>query len=79
ESRVAAIWSEVLGVPVVGPRANFFDLGGVSQTATQAVARLRDAFRVQLPLRELFLKPTVGELARRLDELRSAADRLAPP
>ena len=77
EERVAAIWSEVLGVPVAGSRANFFDLGGVSLTATRAVARLRDAFRVELPLRELFLKPTVGELARALDEIGSAGAR--PP
>jgi amino acid adenylation domain-containing protein len=63
EARLAAIWAEVLGLPRVGVHDNFFDLGGHSLTATQVVARIRDAFDLELPLRALFESPTIAELA----------------
>jgi amino acid adenylation domain-containing protein len=66
ERRLADIWQKVLGVPRVGVLDNFFDLGGHSLLATQVVARLRDAFGVELPLRTLFEAPTVAALAQHI-------------
>jgi acyl-coenzyme A synthetase/AMP-(fatty) acid ligase/acyl carrier protein len=63
EERVAGIWSEVLGVEWVGAHDNFFELGGHSLLATRVIWRLRDAFAVELLLRDLFRAPTVAELA----------------
>ncbi|MEV0781239.1 phosphopantetheine-binding protein, partial [Streptomyces sp. NPDC050428] len=63
EHRVAAVFSEVLGVEPVGLADDFFALGGHSLLATQAVARLREHFAIELPLRTLFESPTVGDLA----------------
>jgi thioester reductase-like protein len=53
----------VLGLDRIGRRDSFFDLGGDSLRAIEAVARTRDAFGVELPVRSLFERPTVEALA----------------
>ncbi|AOE65180.1 non-ribosomal peptide synthetase [Pseudomonas corrugata] len=63
ETAVAAIWAEVLGRDTIGVEDNFFTLGGHSLLATQIVARLRNHFKLDLPLRTLFEQPTVALLA----------------
>nr|WP_227028209.1 non-ribosomal peptide synthetase [Corallococcus soli] len=67
EVALAALWSEVLRVPRVGRHDNFFELGGHSLLATQLVTRVRAHFRVELPLRAFFERPTVAELAALID------------
>jgi amino acid adenylation domain-containing protein len=63
EEAVAAIWAQVLGVPRVGVKDDFFALGGHSLLATQVVAQVRSDFAVDLPLHSLFTCPTVASLA----------------
>jgi amino acid adenylation domain-containing protein len=63
EELLTQIWSDVLKVDKVSIHDNFFDLGGHSLLATQLVSRVRDAFQMDIPLRTLFEKPTVEELA----------------
>ena len=68
EEIIAGTWAEVLGLNRVSANANFFDLGGHSLLATQAVSRLRESLRIQLPLRAIFEAPTVEALARRIEQ-----------
>ncbi|HBO42307.1 MAG TPA: hypothetical protein DD477_14000 [Spirochaetaceae bacterium] len=63
EARVAAIWQEVLAIERVGRGDSFFELGGHSLLATQVIARLRQAFAVELPLRAIFKAPILSQLA----------------
>ena len=69
EQRVAAIVASLLGLEWVGVNDNFFYLGGNSLFGTQVIARLRDAFNVDLPLLKLFDHPTVADLAAEVERL----------
>ncbi|KAM3100400.1 non-ribosomal peptide synthetase [Phormidesmis sp. 146-12] len=69
EATIATIWSEILGVEMIGVYDNFFELGGHSLLATQVLARLRQTFQVELPLRQLFEAHTVAEVAEQIEAI----------
>ena len=68
EEMIAGIWAEVLKLDKFSIHDNFFDLGGHSLKATQVISRVRETFRMDLPLRVLFEAPTVAELAFRVEQ-----------
>ncbi|MFF3852267.1 amino acid adenylation domain-containing protein [Micromonospora sp. NPDC002575] len=72
--QVAAVWRDVLGVPVAGPQADFFDLGGDSLLALRCAARLATVTGGPVPPAALFDHPTVAALAAHL-----ATSTAAPP
>ncbi|MFY1671402.1 amino acid adenylation domain-containing protein [Plantactinospora sp. WMMB334] len=77
EERIAAVWAEVLGVPSVSRDASFGTLGGHSLLATRAVARLRDALGIDLPLRVFLRADTLADLAAAIDGLEGRPARPA--
>ena len=63
----------------MGAGDDFFALGGHSLLAARVVARVRDAFGVEMPLRALFEAPMLHELAERVDALRGVGAGPLPP
>ena len=74
ERQIAQIWQQVLGIPLFCIHDNFFELGGNSLLATQLISRLRDAFSLELSLHRLFASPTVADLARHLEALKTTSE-----
>lgn len=68
EAAVVAVWREILGRDDIGVHDDFFELGGQSLAAAQVVARLTDAFAVDLPVTAVFERPTVAELAAAVED-----------
>jgi natural product biosynthesis luciferase-like monooxygenase protein len=80
EEVLACIWAELLGVPEVGIHDDFFELGGHSILSSQLISRVRELFRVELPLRSFFAAPTVSAVAAILlrdEDQRSKVERMA--
>jgi acyl-CoA synthetase (AMP-forming)/AMP-acid ligase II/acyl carrier protein len=63
EAEVARIFSDVLEVPGVGRRGNFFELGGDSLNAVRVLAAVDATLGVAVTLDALFDHPTVLEFA----------------
>jgi hypothetical protein len=63
EEVLAGIWADVLGLDDVGVHDDFFALGGQSLLAARVMARVREASRLELPIRAIFDQSTVASLA----------------
>ena len=70
---MTAIWARAFGIDPIDPGKDFFALGGESLLALQILNRVREAFQVEVPLREFFERPTVAALAERIHEARGQA------
>jgi amino acid adenylation domain-containing protein len=76
ETKLADIWSEVLGLgghKPIGIDDNFFELGGHSLKATILTAKIHKEFDVKVPLAEIFTRRTIRELGRYIEG--AAAER----
>ncbi len=62
ESRLVAIWAEVLRLARVGVNDDFFELGGDSLKLAQVATRIRMHFGVDIPLRAMFEQRTIAAL-----------------
>ncbi|GAC1687379.1 MAG: hypothetical protein NVS9B5_25890 [Terriglobales bacterium] len=68
QEKLLAIWTEVLKINQISIDDNFFELGGHSLLATQIISRIRNEFRVQLPLHSFLETPTIANLAEKISQ-----------
>jgi amino acid adenylation domain-containing protein len=78
ERFLVATFADVLGQPAIGVDDDFFGQGGHSLLATKVIARIRDRYRVDVPLRAVFETPTPAGLAERLERTASNQPSGAP-
>ena len=69
QQRLAAIVCSLLHLERVSVEDNFFMLGGHSLLGMQLIARIRDAFGVEVMLRALFANPTVAGISSEIEQL----------
>ncbi|MCU7552937.1 amino acid adenylation domain-containing protein, partial [Chitinophagaceae bacterium LB-8] len=66
EELLVNIWQQLLGLENVGIHDNFFELGGHSLLAIRMIAALRKQMQVELLVKDIFLYPTIAQLAEHL-------------
>jgi acyl carrier protein len=69
--RILAMWQQLLGLEVVNPDANFFELGGDSMTAIRLLRRLREEMHPDVKLDDIYEFPSVSQLSTRVEQLLS--------
>jgi len=67
ETKIAEIWSEVLGNQRIGLGEDFFEIGGHSLAGIQVMSRILNHFHVKLDVGTLFDFPTIEELAQAVE------------
>jgi natural product biosynthesis luciferase-like monooxygenase protein len=67
EIKLAALWSQILGIERLSAHDNFFDMGGHSFSAAQLAFHIRATFGRELPLGSLFASPTLSALAHKIE------------
>lgn len=69
ETIVAEIYADLLDAPAVGPESDFFALGGHSIVAVDAVERIRAELGVEVPVRAIFERSSVADIAAFIAEI----------
>jgi acyl carrier protein len=74
EQAIARVWEALLGIPGIGPQDNFFDLGGTSLLAMQAMTRLEAELGRRISAQRMVFD-SLGQLAAAYD---ASTDPAAP-
>ena len=69
EQELTRIWSDILRTDQFGIKDDFFELGGHSLKATQMALKVNKELKRELPLLEVFKRPTIEELAVYLEKV----------
>ncbi|MEV6032873.1 phosphopantetheine-binding protein [Nonomuraea sp. NPDC052116] len=69
EKIIADIWSELLGVEDPPADVTFFNLGGYSLGLMRVAAQLQEAFRLTVPVADLFERTTIAAQAELVEQL----------
>ncbi|MBT2713977.1 surfactin non-ribosomal peptide synthetase SrfAB, partial [Pseudomonas sp. ISL-88] len=78
EQKLADIWEGILGVKA-GVTDNFFTIGGHSLKAMMMTAKIQEQFQKEVPIKVLFEKPTIQELAQYLQQHESEEEQQFEP
>lgn len=73
EFDLVAIWKDVLGLPEVSVRDNFFDIGGHSLLLIRVHSEIRERLDAEIAVVDLFRYPTIESLSRWLVAKRQKA------
>jgi NAD(P)-dependent dehydrogenase (short-subunit alcohol dehydrogenase family) len=75
ERKIAAIWTDLLGIAQIGIHDNFFELGGNSLLGIDLIARMRKDLDVEtIPTHVLYEAPTISALAQFLAPTQQEAE-----
>jgi len=66
EQRLVEIWQTLLGIPEIGIRDNFFEVGGHSLLAVRMITEIAKTTGQHIPLAKLFQSATIEALANML-------------
>ena len=64
---LAKMWREVLEMDKIGVHDNFFELGGDSIQAAVVMNRVQEAIGASIPVRAIFMNPTIAALAEEIE------------
>lgn len=67
EKSIADIWESILNIKKIGHDGSFFELGGDSLLATHFINLIKEKYSVELSLKEMFEKSTLGKIATVVD------------
>jgi len=74
ENKLIEIWAAVLKTEHIGIHDDFFEIGGHSLLAMQVISRIREAFQIEITVRQLFETPNVEEMAEVIQTLELKRD-----
>jgi amino acid adenylation domain-containing protein len=77
ETKLAAIWMELLNLERIGIHDDFFELGGDSLLAIRALSQIQEVFGEVLSMQTLYTTATIASQAKALTGPEEYRDRLA--
>lgn len=63
EEKLTQIWSEILGHKNISTQSNFFDIGGDSLSLISAASKIKQSFKKEVLINDLFTYPTISSLS----------------
>ncbi len=75
EIHLKSIWEQELQRENISVKDNFFKIGGHSLKAIRVISKIRQKWNIDLPLKTIFLAPTISQLA---TEIKSSGGSLNP-
>ena len=64
ERKLVSIWESILNIQNIGIDDDFFEIGGDSLKGANLIARMHKEMNAEVPLREIFQKPTIRGMAK---------------